>query len=1411
MHYYYYSLLLALASLGQLSAQLAIPTNGLVGLWNFENGANNSVSVSNPLPNGVEVEDAFTTNRSLPISGNYLQLDGDGDYVDIGNHAFFANLSSGWSAAAWFRADRAPATSSERFAVFETSDGFPISLGLRGEGNNSTNVQVFTDNTSSSNPQIDISVPNTEITEWNHVLITYQNGTPSNALRVYLNGVEIETQDDSFFNEELINTTGGFHIGTFRDANGRWFPGSIDEVALWNRPLTATEAEIFQPVIVTTLTDEDDGSLAQDQGDGLSLREAINHAPSGSLIRFDSTVFAGGRTITLGGSELLIEQDLLIDASNIHGGVTLDADGQSRVLRVRPLGVDSGTSSVTAALHNLTFVGGDPDQFESGGGILADGSGEGNSVQLTLSNCTLTRNSADSSGGGISNNGRLGGDARLTLIACTLYDNSAGINGGGVFSSSSSSGNAELTLTACTLSGNMADSNGGGIYNNSNSNSTANLNLSSCTLCDNSANSGGGIHNLNNGGTTSLTFENNIIAKNSANSGPDLRLVGGTTNTPITATGSNLFSDLDGQGFFNADNAIVSDDPLLSPLGHYGGPTLTRHPLADSPAILTSNVPRTDQRGFDLTGPATIGAVKLGPIIFTNGTIDSMPIAGTLRFALNNSANIEGRVIRFTPTVDGSTITLSSGQLVVPGTANGLFIDASNLPNGVTIDAAQSSRLMEVEPGATVALHGLTLTGGQVGGNDLGGAILADGAGAGNSVQFSLTNCTLFNNSAGCGGAIFGNGTSSGSLDLLLNNCTLSGNSALVGGGGIAISGNTNGNSRTSLKNCTLSDNSSAFSGGGFSSSGTGGNACLTLHNSIVAGNTAGSTGTDIAESNSQTTAIGSNLLSDLSGQNSLTAGDNVIVGAPLLAPLGHYGGPTMTRHPLADSPAIGTDDITRMDQRGFDLTGLATIGAVQLGTVVEVNFQSSNLEVALRNSSNDEGRVIRFNSDSITLTNGPFGADGQLVVPSGANGLFIDASNRPNGVTIDANASETVRRRVMMIEEGATVALQGLTLTGGWTEDGDDNFNGQDGEDGENGGGIFVSSNSILTLNNSTISANQTGSGGNGDGLEGDYDNDPMAGAGGDGGDGGGIFASSNSILTLNTSTVSANQTGGGGPSFLFRDGSYGSGGGIFSSSTLTLNSSTVSNNQTNGGSGSGIQGTGTGTALTLQNSIVAGNIGAGDDVLGVALTEIGSNVLSVNPRLAPLGDYGGPTLTMPPLPGSPALDAGGTANPGGSDQRGLPRFVGSALDIGAVEAQAGEFFPPFPFPVADFANDDDLDGTSNGIEFLLGTDPLTSDSADPRNPSLFFEEGFVTLSFGRNLNLPQGLTLRVMRSTTLAENSFTEVGRYESSDDSFTFSGPDFFSANFIGNEYQFSDNISVPTPKAFYRLEADYTPPN
>ena len=197
-------------------------------------------------------------------------------------------------------------------------------------------------------------------------------------------------------------------------------------------------------------------------------------------------------------------------------------------------------------------------------------------------------------------------------------------------------------------------------------------------------------------------------------------------------------------------------------------------------------------------------------------------------------------------------------------------------------------------------------------------------------------------------------------------------------------------------------------------------------------------------------------------------------------------------------------------------------------------------------------------------------------------------------------------------------------------------------------------------------------------------------------------------------------------------------------------------------------------------------------------SFSEVGDITEIFDPKLAPLGDYGGPTETMPPLSDSPAIDAA-VASTSVIDQRGFLRV--GIPDIGAVD------FNPFPFDIADFDNDEDNDRVSNGLEFILGTDHETTDLSNPRNPALSFESnGERKLLFGKAADLPPGITLRVMRSTTLDSGSFVEVANYNSTNNN---TSNDAFVILIGGGSEEFSCTDPEELSEAFYRLEAQYAP--
>jgi hypothetical protein len=147
---------------------------------------------------------------------------------------------------------------------------------------------------------------------------------------------------------------------------------------------------------------------------------------------------------------------------------------------------------------------------------------------------------------------------------------------------------------------------------------------------------------------------------------------------------------------------------------------------------------------------------------------------------------------------------------------------------------------------------------------------------------------------------------------------------------------------------------------------------------------------------------------------------------------------------------------------------------------------------------------------------------------------------------------------------------------------------------------------------------------------------------------------------------------------------------GGIYSLLPLSISGSTIAFNASHGSS-DWADGVYAGAAVEVTSSIIADNSGSkGLSDIGAAAgisvtggnnlmlearggTPIPPDTVSTCPKLDPLLNTGGATLTHGLGSASPAIDNGdaGTAT---EDQRGLPRIVGQNADIGAVERQANE-----------------------------------------------------------------------------------------------------------------------------------------
>ena len=672
--------------------------------------------------------------------------------------------------------------------------------------------------------------------------------------------------------------------------------------------------------------------------------------------------------------------------------------------------------------------------------------------------------------------------------------------------------------------------------------------------------------------------------------------------------------------------------------------------------------------------------------------------SGALRYCVTHAVN--GDSINFTNGLSGtitlgSVLTISHNLTITGPGASALAISGNNayevfaIPSGVTTSLSSLTiKNGHANSGGGINNNGtLTLTGDTISGNTapvVGGGIdntgsltvsnctisgntcsshgggiwnsgsltltsdiisankaTYNGGGIFNTSVMTLTNCTLSSNSVGNAGGGLWNGSN---VTVSLNNTTLSGNSAAFGGGiynasgtvtltnNSTVSNNTatnngggiNNSATVSLINSTLSGNTAPYGGGVFNYSGT-----VTLtNNSTVTQNTATNNGGGIDNNTSATLSISNSIISNNSaprGGGIVSYGPATLTSVSLSANSGNYGGGIDNFGPLT------VNNSTISSNRA-----LSSGGGIWNGNNATVSLSTTTLS----GNSAPYGGGIYNNAGTVTLTN---------------NSTVSSNTAMNNGGGIDNNT-------------GATLTVANSTVSGNMAS---------------LGGGIFNLG--LLMANSSTINANsatKSGAGIDNNGTVGTVSLSNCTINGNSAPSAGGL--NNNGTMTLSDCTLYGNTA------------STTSGGGIWSDGSLTLTNCTVSHNsalQAGGGINIVNDNQNLIATLTLLNTIVAGNAaGTGPDIGGTILlanhdligntsgTTIssgtgnltGNSINPLNPQLAPLADYGGPTQTMALLANSPAINAGVSGTVSGvtiptTDQRGFGRV--GAVDIGAFE----------------------------------------------------------------------------------------------------------------------------------------------
>jgi len=227
-----------------------------------------------------------------------------------------------------------------------------------------------------------------------------------------------------------------------------------------------------------------------------------------------------------------------------------------------------------------------------GGGLYIGRTPEGTAIPATITNSTISGNSA------------------LVIGDPGAYTYNGG---GGILAH----GQRVVTITNSTVSGNSAALNGGGLYGHN----FGAFALANATITDNTAQTGGGIVDAGTRTSYDLVTNSSIIAGNHTLGDP-----ANDIETIHTITGAN---NLIASANVALPDGTLTGDPMLAPLANNGGATLTHALLAGSPAIDAGNNAAsldTDQRGegyVRVSGAAAdIGAFEAqGDVdtIFANG------------------------------------------------------------------------------------------------------------------------------------------------------------------------------------------------------------------------------------------------------------------------------------------------------------------------------------------------------------------------------------------------------------------------------------------------------------------------------------------------------------------------------------------------------------------------------------------------------------------------------------------------------------------------------------------------------------------------------------------------------------------------------------------------------------------------
>ena len=304
------------------SSPTSLVPNGLVGYWTFDGAntnwtANTTADVSGHGNTGTLVGMAPATSAVLGRVGQAYSFNGTNQYIALGNVLNFA--TSPYTVSMWAQHRLLAGGWYTRMFSVEGNSGTCASIATDVNNNNLISFAV--------NTKVGLGVSVTNASQWHYYTMTWDGTT----MTVYVDGVK---QGTSSATGGTFNCLSTVDIGRYAAAAMDYYSGSIDDVRIYNRALSATEVkQLYNAGAVGT---------------------TIDTAPAQAL--------SGGGLVgywPFDGSQMNWASNLALDASgNGNNGTLVNMTPANAVMGVigQALSFNGTSQSVSIPTFNSTFT-----------------------------------------------------------------------------------------------------------------------------------------------------------------------------------------------------------------------------------------------------------------------------------------------------------------------------------------------------------------------------------------------------------------------------------------------------------------------------------------------------------------------------------------------------------------------------------------------------------------------------------------------------------------------------------------------------------------------------------------------------------------------------------------------------------------------------------------------------------------------------------------------------------------------------------------------------------------------------------------------------------------------------------------------------------------------------------------------